>query len=250
MRLPSTRFLIFLLISTLTTVRMEAQSSLKDTSISDSAYAVALRQYHTFVAPEVGLYRGIQYIDYDFTVQKGQPFLGPNSIRDGSVWYRGIRYDQVHMLFDLVKEQLVILDPFNAFRISLYMDMVDSFALDGNVYFRIGDSLAPSSLRSWYCERIYQGRLVVLKQERKFLRENIMISSDNVHVYIDGTLSYYVLKDGLYHPVNTRKELFDLLKDRRRSDIKRVMRKSNLEWSSDKEQLLKLVAAWYDGVNH
>ena len=69
--------MIFLLISTLTALRMDAQSSLKDSSISDSAYAVALRQYHAYVAPEVGLYRGIQYIDYDFTVQKGQPFLGP-----------------------------------------------------------------------------------------------------------------------------------------------------------------------------
>jgi hypothetical protein len=250
MRLPSTRFLTFLLISTLTTVRMAAQSSLKDSSISDSARAIALRQYHTYVAPEPGLYRGIQYVDYDFTVQKGQPFLGPNATRDGSVWYNGIRYDQVNMQFDLVKEQLVIYDPFNAFKISLYMDMVDSFALDGQVYFRIRDSLAPSPIRSWYWERIFQGRLVVLKQERKFLHENIMISSDNVRLYIDGTLTYYIKKDGVYHPINTRRELFDLLKDRRRSEIKRVMRKSNFRWSTDKEQLLKLVAAWYDSVYH
>lgn len=229
---------------------MDAQSSLKDSTISDSAYAVALRQYHAYVAPEVGLYRGIQYVDYDFTVQKGQPFLGPNAMRDGSVWYNGIRYDQVHLQFDLVKEQLVIFDPFNAFKISLYMDMVDSFAVDGHVYFRMKDSLLPSPLRFGFWERIYQGRLVVLKQERKFLHENIMISSDNVRLYIDGTLTYYLIKDGVYHPINTRKELFEVLKDRRRSDIKRVMRKSSIRWFADKEQLLKLVAAWYDGVNH
>jgi hypothetical protein len=250
MRLPSSRFLTFLLLSTLSTVRMDAQSSLKDSSIFDSAHAIALRQYHTYVAPEVGLYRGIQYVDYDFTVQKGQPFLGPDAMRDGSVWYNGIRYDQVNMQFDLVKGQLVIYDPFNAFKISLYMDMVDSFALDGQVYFRIRDSLAPSPLRSGYWERIHQGRLVVLKLERKSLHENIMISSDNVRLFIDGTLTYYIKKDGVYHPINSKKELFDLLKDRRRSEIKRVMRKSNFRWSADKEQLLKLVAAWYDGVNH
>jgi hypothetical protein len=229
---------------------MDAQSSLKDSSASDSAYAVAVRQYHTYVAPEVGLYRGIQYIDYDFTVQKGQPFLGPNVMRDGSVWYNGIRYDQVHLQFDLVKEQLVIYDPFDAFKISLYMDLVDSFATEGHVYFRIRDSLASSPLRVGYWERIYHGRLVVLKQERKSLHENIMISSDNIRLYIDGTLTYYIKKDGVYHPVNTRRELFELLKDRRRSDIKRVIRKSNLRWSTDKEQLLILVAAWYDSVNH
>jgi hypothetical protein len=228
---------------------MEAQSSFIDNSISDSAYAGTLRQYHTYVAPEVGLYRGIEYVDYSFTVQQGQPFLGPNSIRDGSVWYNGIRYDRLHMMYDLIKEQLVILDPFDTYKISLYMDLVDSFALDGNVYFRIRDSLAPSSLRSGYCDRIYQGRLVLLKKERKTLNENFL-SVNNVRLYIESSVSYYAIKDGGYHPLNTKREIFDLLKDRRRSDIKRVMRKSNLEWPADKEQLLKLAAAWYDGVNH
>jgi hypothetical protein len=250
MPFPNARFCTFLFLSTLTAVRMEAQTSLKDKPVSDSAYAAALRQYHTYVAPEVGLYRGMQYVDYDFTVQKGQPFFGPDSIRYGSVWYNGVGYDNVRMLYDLVKEQLVILDPFNVYKISLYMDLVDSFALDGHLFIRIRDSLAPSFLRFGYCERIYQGRLVLLKRERKFMHENIMISSDNVRVFIDGTISYYFKKDGGYYPVNTRRGLFDILKDRRRSDIKRVIRKSKLKWGADKEQLLQLVAAWYDGANH
>jgi hypothetical protein len=142
------------------------------------------------------------------------------------------------------------MDPFNVFKISLYMDLVDSFALDGNTYFRIRDSLAPSFLRSGYWDRVYQGRIVLLKRERKSLHENLVISSDNVRYFIDGSISYYIRKDGVYHPVNTRKELFDALKDRRRSEIRRVMRKSGFEWRDNKEELLRRVAAWYDGVNH
>lgn len=251
MRFPSARYWIFLLLSTLTAVRTEAQSSLKDNPVSDSAYAFALRQYHAYVAPEVGLYRGIQYVDYENTIQKGQPFLGPdNGIRNGSVWYSGVEYDHVRLQYDLVKEQLVIMDPFNAFKISLYMDLVDSFTLDRHRYFRIRDSLAPSILRSGFSERICQGRLVLVKRERKALHENIVISSDNVRLFVDGSISYYLEKNGLYHPVNSKKELFDILKDRRRSEIRRVMRKSGLEWPDDKEQLLQLVVAWYDSNNH
>jgi hypothetical protein len=251
MRFPSARYLAFLLLSALTATRTEAQSSLKDNSISDSAYAFAVRQYHTYVAPEVGLYRGAQYIDYEYTIQKGQPFLGPDiRIHEGSVWYSGIKYDQVHLQYDLVKEQLVIMDPFNAFKISLYMPMVDSFMFGSLRYLRIRDSLAPSTLRSGFSERIYQGRLVLLKRERKALHENIIISSDNVRLFIDGSIFYCFLKDGRYHPVNSKRELFDALNDRRRSDIRRVMRKSGLQWPDDKEQLLQLVAAWYDGNNH
>src|SRR5579863_6505789 len=159
-------FPIFLIISTLTPVRMEAQSSPKDFASADSAYAVALREYHSYIAPEAGLYRGIQYIDYDFTVQRGQPFSGPDSSRYGSVWYNGIRYDHVLMLYDLVNDQLVVLDPYKVYKISIYMDLVDSFTLDGQQFLRIRDSLAPSFLRSGYWEPIYRGRIVLLKRER------------------------------------------------------------------------------------
>jgi hypothetical protein len=250
MRFSSARFWTFLLLSTLTAPRTEAQSSLKDNSTPDSGYAVALHQYHAYVAPEVGLYRGIQYMDYDFTVQKGQPFLGPDQVRAGSVWYGGMQYNHVPMLYDLVKEQLVVMDPFNVFKISVYMGLVDSFALDGHLYFRMRDSLAPSTMRSGFWDRIHQGRLVLLKRERKSLNENIVIASDNVRFFIVPSVSYYFEKGGVYHPVNDKKELFDALKDRRRSEIRRVMRRSGLDWRDNKEQLLQLVAAWYDGVNH
>ena len=249
MRLPSARYFFFLLVSALTALRMEAQSSLKDNPISDSAYQVALRQYHTYIAPEVGLYRGTQYIDYDYTVQKGQPFFGPDSIRYGSVSYGGVSFDQVHMLYDLVRDQLVVLDPYNIYKISLFMDQVDSFTLDGQPFTRIRDTLAPYFLRASYSEPIYRGRLVLVKRERKFLQENLMLTPDNIRFFIDGSISYYIKKDGIYHAVNTKKELFDLLKDRR-SEMKRLIRRSKLNWHRDKEQLLQSVAAWYDGANH
>jgi hypothetical protein len=245
MQFPNARYWIFLVLSPLTSQRMEAQPF-----PAESQSAAALRQYHAYVAPEVGLYRGMQYVDYDFSIQKGQPFFGPDSIRYGSVWYSGVEYDTVRMLYDQVKNQLVILDPYNVYKISLFMDRVDSFSLDGHLLIRIRDSLAPPPLRFGYCERIYQGRLVLLMQEQKFLHENIMLSSDNVRFYIDGSVSYYLKKDGRYLAVNTKKGLFDFLNDRRRSDIKRIMRKSKLKWRTDKEQLLRLVAAWYDGAKN
>ena len=105
-------------------------------------------------------------------------------------------------------------------------------------------------MRSGFWDRIHQGRLVLLKRERKSLNENIVIASDNVRFFIVPSVSYYFEKGGVYHPVNDKKELFDALKDRRRSEIRRVMRRSGLDWRDNKEQLLQLVAAWYDGVNH
>ena len=116
MRLPNTILRIFFFLSTLPTLTVRAQPSGKDSLISDSAYTIALRQYHAFVAPETGLYRGPQYADYDYLIQKGEPFFGPDSIRTGTIWYDGIFYEHIPMLYDLVKGLVVIQDPLKSIR--------------------------------------------------------------------------------------------------------------------------------------
>jgi hypothetical protein len=249
MRLPSTCFWTCLFISVLTAVDADAQTSLKDSVNSDPAYVAALNQYHIYVAPEVGLYRGMQYVDYDYTVQKGQPFFGPNEIRGGTVWYNGIRYDHVRMLYDLVKDQLVINDPYKVYKISLFMEMVDSFMLDDHRLIKLRDTVAASWLRNGYFEELYRGRILLLKREQKSLHENLVISSDNIRLFIDSSTSYYFKNPGGYHPVKTKREVLNLFNNRR-SEVRKVIRKSRLHWHDDKEQILLMVAAWYDGANH
>lgn len=211
---------------------------------------MAIRQYHITVAPEVGLYRGPQYVDYDYTIQKGQPFFGADSIRVGSVWYSGVLYEHLPMLYDVVKDQLVIKDPSNTYKIALLMDIVDSFSLDGGRFIPIRNSLAPAYLRGGFCDRIYQGgQFVLLKRDKKFVRENLMIMSDNVRFFVDESVDFYIKKDRGYHLVNTKAQLLEVLKDRK-AEVKRLIRKSKLNWRKDKERLLLAVAAYYDGANH
>ncbi|HEV2355789.1 MAG TPA: hypothetical protein VGR89_16185 [Puia sp.] len=249
MRLTSIPFYAFLSLSALSAPKLEAQPSVPDSLISDSAYTAAIRQYHSVVFPEPGFYRGPQYVDYDFTIQQGQPFFGGDSLRPGSVWYSGILYQSRPILYDLVKDQLVIAAPSGNYKIALLMDFVDSFALDGQQFIRAGDSSGSSSLPKGYYDRIYKGRLELLKRDRKSLRENLMVTPDNVHLYIVEALDYYLKKDGRYYAVNTRRQLYDALADRK-SEVRRLIRKSRLSWRNDKEQLLLAVAGLYDGPNH
>lgn len=247
MRLLTTLFSPTLLLACLPTPGLEAQSSLKDSLMADSAYTAAVSMWHTYVSPETGLYRGVQYFDYPFKLQQGQPFLGPDMVRVGSVWYGGIEYDNAGMKYNLVKEQLAIVDPSKVYLISLYMDLVDSFRLDGHVFYQVKDKLAPSILRSGYCDKIHEGRFLILKRDRKTLQTNV-ISLNNPVYAITETIYYYILKNGAYYAVNSKRKLFQALSDRRRSDIKKVIRQSGLDWSTDKERLLQLVADWYDGA--
>src|SRR5277367_6279469 len=98
MRLPKTTLCSCLILFTLPTLTIRAQLSPKDSVINDTAYATAIHQYHVYTDPEPALYRGPQYVDYDYTIQKGQPFFGPDSFRVGTIRYNGIGYEHVPIL--------------------------------------------------------------------------------------------------------------------------------------------------------
>jgi hypothetical protein len=248
MRLPNKIVCGFLFLFCLTTLKMQAQPTNKDSLIADSAYASALRLYHTFMDPEPGLYRGNRYVDYDYRIQEGQPFFGPDSIRMGTVVYDGIFFDHVPLLYDLVLGSLITNDPYRAYKISLIMDLVDSFTITDHIFFRLLDSLNPSAPRNGFYERLYQGHILLLKKEKKNYVDNVVVSVDNIQNYIGHTVSYYLKKGGTYYLVNTKKALLNTLKDRK-NELRKFIRRNNLSWHDDKENLLLKVIPWYDGLN-
>ena len=129
------------------------------------------------------------------------------------------------------------------------MDLVDSFTIEDHIFFRLKDSLNPSAPRRDFYERLYRGHITLLKKEKKLLQENIVLLSDNIRTYIDGSTSYYLEKEGTWYSVNTKGSLLKALKDRR-AEVKKFIRDNHLNWHNDQEQLLLKVVLWYDGLNH
>lgn len=248
MRLPTKIVCGFLFLFCLPTLKMQAQTSSRDSMIASSAYAGALRLYHTYINPEPGLYRGARYVDYDYLVQDGQPFFGADSIRIGTVVYDGIFFDQVPMLYDLVKGSLIINDPYHVYKISLIMDLVDSFTITDHQFIRLRDSLNPSAPANGFYELLYKGRLTLLKKEKKNYVANLLVTVENIQNFIGHTISYYLKKGGTYYHLNNKKALLNTFKDRK-SDLKKFIRRNKLSWRDDKETLLIKVMSWYDGSN-
>jgi hypothetical protein len=251
MRLPIKILCGFLFFYCLPVPGTRAQPTAKDNQISGSAYADALQLYHAFMTPEPDLYRGIRYIDYANRVQQGQPFFVSGDMRIGTVTYNGIVYDNVPMIYDLVLGLVVINDPMRVFKISLIMNLVDSFNIADHPFIRLRDSLNPSAPRNGYYERLYQreGGFTLLKKEKKTYIQNMVMSSDNIQNYINYSVAYYLKKGNTYYSVNSKRALFAVLKDRK-PEVKKFIRKNSLNWRQDKESLILNVVSWYDTLNH
>ncbi len=115
----------------------------KDSLPADPAYALALNQYHDYLKPEPNLYRGGQYVDYPFSLESGQPYFGEDKMRKGTVFYNGILYGDILLLYDLVKDIVIINDPTHIYKISLITWQVDRFTIEDHLFIRLSDSLKP-----------------------------------------------------------------------------------------------------------
>lgn len=213
-------------------------------SDSQMAYDTALSLYHAYLNPETGLFRGDEYATYDFRLREGNPYWSDKRRHGGSVVYDSVLYNNVQLMYDEVKDLLILYDFTNLYKVALFPVMVSRFTMDNHRWIRLTDSLNPNQPRNGFYEILYQGRIMLLKKEKKVIEEDL--SGTVAQYFIQGAdSSYYLKKNNVYYSLKTTKSLLRALKDRSK-DVKRFIRSNGLSMRRDRENTLLKVSAWYD----
>lgn len=229
-------------------VRSVPGDSIVPAATTVTAYAGALQLYHSYLTPETGLFRGPRYMEYVHTLREGHPYFDDGHMHPGMIYYDGVLYEHLSLLYDLVKGQVVIDDPFDNYKIGLINELIDSFTSDRHIFIRLRDSLNPSQPHNGFYEQLYKGRMSLLKKEKKVVEDDLSAPAMGVQHYISHSISYYIKKGNTYYSVNNRPALLSVMKDRSK-ELKKFMRKNGLNVRKDKENTLLRATAWYDGFN-
>ncbi|HEV2478192.1 MAG TPA: hypothetical protein VGS79_00950 [Puia sp.] len=246
MKLKTKAFWLILLVCVHLFLPGRAQS-LADNSLIQTAYDSAVSDYHNYLTPETHLFRGSEYVTYAQTLKEGYPYFGENSSRKGMIAYNKIIYNDVYLYYDLVTQQVIINDFYNVFKIALYNPLLDSFSIENHFFIHLRDSLNPTAPRNGFYERLYNGHIQLLKKEKKEIQEDLYSSNVAQH-FIHGTDTAYYLKIGdVYHPVNNKRSLQNIFKDRRK-ELKKFIRTQQLSMRRNRENTLIKVTAWYDSL--
>lgn len=226
-----------------------AQASVPDDENNSVAIQNAIALYHQFVFPETNLYNGREYIDYAYTINEGTPFFAYTDFVTGSVFYNGIQYKDVPVMFDLINEEVIILNPSGTNKISLNTEHVASFSLRDLRFVKLtADSLKGTSLRPGFYAVLYDGKNdVYLKQTKKIL-ESVSVS-EGVKRTIDEQSEYYIQKNGSFYAVTTKRSLLNILKDKRK-DVQQFIKRSRLNIRKEKYLGLPKVLAYYDEITN
>jgi len=233
----------YLLLCCLCT-HIQAQPDSRDSLHPPGAYYNALQLYHQYVTPETGLYRGSEYVQYGYTLKEGHPFFDDGHQQQGTIFYNGILFENLMILYDQVREQVVINDAYENYKLFLINAQIDYFTIQHHFFTNLRDNLNPSAPSPGFYEQLFTDRITLLKKEHKTVQTDL--SSGKVEGYIVYSVSYYLKKGAIYYPVNNKRSLWQAMGDKR-SEAKKFIRKNRLNIHDDKEKMLLQVAAWYNG---
>ncbi len=216
-------------------------------SLSHIELTKAIEVYDHFIADEAPVYNGRQYIYFTYKME-GDPYFITGDYTKGQVNYSGRKYDSVPLMYDIARNQLVILAPDKKSAIVLENDFIDSFSLHGHHFIKLIQDYKQNLNNTGFYDVLYNGRIQLLAKRVKNIDEQI--KGDAVVRIFYSKDRYYIHKDSVYYLVSNKKDVLSLFKDKAH-DIKKYMRKHHLKFRRKNfEEPMIEVAAFYDQLTH
>jgi len=222
-----------------------AQNAEHDSSFYQKTLANTSAIYHKSFGSQSALYNGSKYSEYLFAFKEGQPFFYADDPVAGSVFYDGILYDSVTMLYDEIKDVLVINE--QSVRIQLLAEKVEQFTLFNSDFIRLEkDNFPNSPVSTGFYNVLYKGKVCLLKKQIKIIREEVSTYLE-VQRFVDNTDHYYIKKDDRIYQIKSSKELLNLFEDRKK-EVQQFIKTNQLSFRKDPQNMLTKATAYYDSL--
>lgn len=212
-----------------------------DTTLRENALN-AINAYYQTLGEESPLYNGSEYLEYAYTLQEGHPFFLSTSFVNGSVILDGMIFRDVPMLYDIIKDQLIIRDFQKVYKINLAADRVQQFFLLGHVFVRLTRD-STGQIKTGFYDQLYNGKTSLFaRREKKILEKysNVQISKEVISQNI-----YYIKKDGVYHAVKNKSSMLAVLKNKKK-DVQQYLKTNNIKFKQEPERAMIMAVKYYD----
>ncbi len=217
-----------------------AQGLSNDSLSQSPGLSYPVRLYFNSIGENAHLYTGYEYPTPDKTI-RGTPYF---PCHPADMTYDGIYYQKVPILYDIVKDLVVIDRLGQNFTISLISEKLDEFSFENHDFIRLSsDSVHEVELQTGFYDRVYNGTTIVLVKRKKTVQE-VLEYSVTSKIFKEEDI-YYVVTGGSFNIVNNKTSVLKLFKSKK-ADIKSYIRKNKLNFKLDFEKTLIATSAYYD----
>ena len=196
------------------------------------------------------MYDGSEYsytTYYPFTIDEGHPFFQSKIFETGAVLYNNVLYEKVPLLFDIIKEELLIHDPSKIYILKLKSERIRWFGIWGHTFIRlIVDNAINSPLHTGFYDLLYNGKTSLYNKVSKHFQEN-SASTQGLNKYVVESNEYFIKKDNQYYKVKNKKSLLTVLNNKKK-EVAQFIKKNKLNLRKDNNNALIKIVAYYDGI--
>lgn len=222
--------------------KVSGQVAGKESTFNSQAVGNRQSFYMQELGANAAVYTGNAYKGEQFT--EGHAFFKENGWSQGAVIYGGIYYEDFPLLYDLVKDEIIILYYDGSSKVSLYPDDVVQFSLLGHTFIRLKESGAKGKdIKAGFYDLLYKGETEVLVKRTKTVREDI--SSGTFKRFPQENNRIYVRKENAYYEIKSKASLLRVFKGKKK-EIRKFLKESSIRFFEDKELAAVEVARHYD----
>jgi len=220
------------------------QETKPDTAFLSLAKKQSVMRYAAATQNQSRLYNGSDYVYY-IPKNEEHPYFLSDDWSNGSIVYWEEQYENVSLLYDLTTDH-VIIEHNRGNPIKLQSEKVKSFTLADHTFVRLRRD-ENNKISEGFYDRLYNGKTKVFGRYGKTYEETL--DSRTITPRFDESYRYFVVKDGVFHSVKTKKSLLGVFGDQKQ-EIKAFFRKNHIRLKYNRSKSIVRVAEFYDTLNN
>lgn len=226
---------------------VKGQGPNKDSTVLEKAAYNTLQIYHQFMGDQAGVYNGRRYNDYRYMFSAGNPFLDTTVMSNGSITYNNIFYENVPLLFDVLKEKVIVATPGTYNMVELASSRVAGFSVLNHRFVRLPGDSRHSKMQTGFYEALFQGKKHTLyKKHLKVTREDL--SGRRLILSIEDQYRYYIQNGNQFFWIKNKKALINAYPNHRQ-EIRAFLRKSHFRFKTKTDNQLENLAVFYETLS-
>lgn len=216
------------------------QNTTPEVNDNTPAIANARALFLQYINADKEIYTGPEHIGYQPTIEGFAYFLS-KEWQAGSLQYDGFVYSSELLLYDMVKDQLIVQRP-DGFAIELRNDKVDWFSMPGHLFVHIRNA---KGLKPGFYEQLASGKLTVLARRVKLFDEKLQ--DNGARQKFNERTTYYAGQDNSYQSIRNLKALLRLT-GHQGNTVQQQLKKQGIRYKKNPDAALAAAARFYNQI--
>ncbi len=197
--------------------------------------------YQNEIGADSHIYMGKEYAPYKAGIQGSQFFLSPQ-MQNSTIFYDGTLYEDVPLLYDLVRQNIIINRYEDNTRIKLLNEKIQYFIISGHRFENIISSRNNEDAGSGFFDIVLDGKASILVSRKK--KVEMTLNPADPPKFTERDKIFIRNKNNMY-AIDKTKSILKALGDKKNS-VKTFIRKNKFRFKKNAEEEIVKTVAYYE----